>query len=92
MSKQKPRQQSKQQLEGEQNLYSNNNLLTLSEAAKDSPYSAEYLSLLARKNKLRCIKKGKVWHTTNACKERPNILLFSGADPFVKNVLMKIIF
>ncbi|PJC40630.1 MAG: hypothetical protein CO042_02795, partial [Parcubacteria group bacterium CG_4_9_14_0_2_um_filter_41_8] len=38
--------------------------IPLSEAAQNTPYSAEYLSLLARKGKLECVKKGKTWFTT----------------------------
>jgi hypothetical protein len=37
--------------------------LPLSEAAKHTPYSAEYLSLRARQGKLRAIKIGKIWVT-----------------------------
>ncbi|MBI2175205.1 MAG: hypothetical protein HYU35_00525 [Parcubacteria group bacterium] len=43
--------------------------LPLTEAAKNTPYSAEYLSLLARKKKLRAKKIGKDWHTTRAAVE-----------------------
>jgi|GEM_PF-5753566 len=38
--------------------------LTLSEAASLTPYSSAYLSYLARKGKLRCIKFEDNWHTT----------------------------
>jgi len=37
--------------------------IPLSEAAKYTPYSAEYLSLRARQGKLRAIKIGKIWVT-----------------------------
>ena len=37
--------------------------ISLSEAAKYTPYSAEYLSLRARQGKLRAIKIGKIWVT-----------------------------
>jgi hypothetical protein len=37
--------------------------IPLSEAAKYTPYSAEYLSLRARQGKLRAIKVGKIWVT-----------------------------
>ena len=37
--------------------------LSLSEAAKYTPYSAEYLSLRARQGKLKAIKIGKIWVT-----------------------------
>ena len=36
--------------------------ISLAEAAKDSPYSQEYLSLLARKGRLDAIKLGRNWH------------------------------
>lgn len=39
-------------------------LLPLSEAAKGTPYSAEYLSLLARRGMLDAVKIGRVWMTT----------------------------
>jgi Fic family protein len=46
--------------------------ITLGEAARpvlaggpgDTPYSQEYLSLLARKGRLEAIKRGRVWYTT----------------------------
>lgn len=41
-------------------------LLTLTEAAKQSPYSAKYLNLLARSGKLDAVKQGRNWHTTLA--------------------------
>ncbi|MBI2050173.1 MAG: helix-turn-helix domain-containing protein, partial [Parcubacteria group bacterium] len=43
-----------------------NKYLPLSEAAELTPYSAEYLSLLARDGKLSAIKKGRQWVTTRA--------------------------
>jgi len=36
--------------------------ISLAEAAKDSPYSQEYLSLLARKGRIDAIKLGRNWH------------------------------
>ena len=36
--------------------------ITLAEAAKNTPYSQEYLSLLARKGKIEAIKIGRNWH------------------------------
>lgn len=39
-------------------------LLPLSALAKDTPYSAEYLSLLARKGMLDAVKVGRVWKST----------------------------
>ncbi len=38
--------------------------ITLGEAAQGTPYSQEYLSLLARKGRLEAIKRGRVWYTT----------------------------
>jgi Fic family protein len=38
--------------------------IPLREAAQGTPYSQEYLSLLARKGRLEAIKRGRVWHTT----------------------------
>lgn len=38
--------------------------ISLQEASKISPYSQEYLSLLARKRKLKCKKFGRTWYTT----------------------------
>jgi len=38
--------------------------LSLAEAAKLTPYSAEYLSLLARKGFIAAVKIGKDWHVT----------------------------
>jgi Fic family protein len=38
--------------------------MPLREAAKATPYSQEYLSLLARKGRLEAIKRGRVWYTT----------------------------
>lgn len=39
-------------------------LITLSQAATSTPYSAEYLSLLARKNRITAIKLSRDWFTT----------------------------
>jgi hypothetical protein len=39
-------------------------LLSLSEASKNTPYSADYLSLLVRKNKLAGEKKDGKWYTS----------------------------
>jgi Fic family protein len=38
--------------------------LPLREAAKLTPYSQDYLSLLARTGRLEAVKRGRVWHTT----------------------------
>ena len=40
--------------------------ITLREAAEDTPYSQDYLSLLARKGRLDAVKRGRVWFTTRA--------------------------
>jgi excisionase family DNA binding protein len=48
--------------EQKQNL----NLLTLKEAAEMSPYSADYLNLLARKGKIRAVKIGRDWLITRS--------------------------
>lgn len=42
------------------------NWIPLAEAAQFTPYSAEYLSLLARKGRLVAKKVNGVWHTTRA--------------------------
>lgn len=39
-------------------------LISLSEAAEATPYSAEYLSLLSRKGRLPAIKISRDWLTT----------------------------
>ncbi|MGI0065152.1 MAG: Fic family protein, partial [Nitrosotalea sp.] len=39
-------------------------LLSLSKLAKGTPYTADYLSLLARKGRIDAIKQGKIWKTT----------------------------
>jgi Fic family protein len=36
----------------------------LAQAAEDTPYSQEYLSLLARKGRLEALKRGRAWYTT----------------------------
>jgi hypothetical protein len=41
-----------------------NKYLSLSEAAELTPYSKEYLSLLARRGLLAATKIGKDWHVT----------------------------
>ncbi len=43
--------------------------IPLREAAKGTPYSQEYLSLLARKGRLEAIKRGRVWYTTRRAVE-----------------------
>lgn len=44
--------------------YDKSDYITLAEAAKQSPYSQEYLSLRARQGKLRAVKRGRTWYTT----------------------------
>lgn len=39
-------------------------LIPLHEAAMATPYSQEYLSLLARMGRLEAVKRGRVWYTT----------------------------
>jgi len=38
--------------------------IPLRKAAQGTPYSQEYLSLLARKGRLEAIKRGRAWYTT----------------------------
>jgi hypothetical protein len=38
--------------------------ISLSDAAEGTPYSQEYLSLLARTGKLEAVKRGRTWFTT----------------------------
>ncbi len=38
--------------------------IPLREAAEGTPYSQEYLSLLARRGRLEAVKRGRVWYTT----------------------------
>jgi Fic family protein len=38
--------------------------IPLREAAEGTPYSQEYLSLLARSGKIEALKRGRVWYTT----------------------------
>jgi Fic family protein len=46
-----------------------NQFLTLAEAAKMTPYSQEYLSLLARRGTIGATKIGKDWHITSRALE-----------------------
>jgi Fic family protein len=41
-----------------------NEWIPLREAAQGTPYSQEYLSLLARTGKLEAVKRGRTWYTT----------------------------
>ncbi len=45
-------------------------LIALPEAAKGTPYSAEYLSLLARRGLLEAVKVGRAWTTTKSAVKR----------------------
>ena len=45
-------------------LLATNDLLSISEAAKLTPYSAEYLSLLARQGRMPAVKISRNWLTT----------------------------
>jgi Fic family protein len=38
--------------------------ISLTQAAEGTPYSQEYLSLLARQGRIEAIKRGRVWYTT----------------------------
>ena len=38
--------------------------IPLREAAQGTPYSQEYLSLLARNGRLEAVKRGRIWYTT----------------------------
>jgi Fic family protein len=40
--------------------------IPLREAAEGTPYSQEYLSLLARTGRIEAVKRGRVWYTTRA--------------------------
>ena len=43
--------------------------IPLAQAAEDTPYSQDYLSLLARRGRLEAIKRGRNWHTTRRAVE-----------------------
>lgn len=47
-----------------QNIFREPGYISLTEAAKISPYSQEYLSLLSRRGKLKAKKFGRNWYTT----------------------------
>ena len=46
-----------------------NEWLPLRKATKFTPYSQDYLSLLARTGRLEAVKRGRVWHTTRQALE-----------------------
>jgi len=48
----------------------NKQFISLAEAAKGTPYSQEYLSLLARRGKIEAFKLGRNWLTTREAIER----------------------
>ena len=64
MRKQKKEKQSISDTVIEQKNYQESNLVNLSSLSSETPYSAEYLSLLCRKGKLKAVKKGKTWYST----------------------------
>jgi hypothetical protein len=47
-------------------LLGSGDLLSIAQASEQTPYSAEYLSFLARKGKLPAIKLARNWLTTRA--------------------------
>lgn len=44
--------------------FASGKLISISEAAQNTPYTAEYLTLLARKGKLKAVKISRDWLTT----------------------------
>jgi hypothetical protein len=48
----------------QQSMIASGGLISICEAATHTPYSAEYLSLLARKGKLKAVKVSRDWLTT----------------------------
>jgi hypothetical protein len=50
----------------QQLFFASGKLLTMSQASRLTPYSAEYLGLLARRGKLKAIKFSRDWLTTEA--------------------------
>lgn len=49
-----------------QRLLTSGQLISVAQAAKNTPYSAEYLSLLARKGRIGAVKIARDWLTTRA--------------------------
>src|ERR1035437_2804590 len=45
-------------------MLADGNFISISQAAKSTPYTAEYLSLLARKGRLKAVKINRDWITT----------------------------
>lgn len=52
--------------EQERQLLVKGDLISMSKASKLTPYSAEYLSLLARKGRLPAVKLSRDWLTTSS--------------------------
>ena len=50
--------------EEKRQFFASGNLISISVAAQATPYSAEYLSLLARIGKLKAVKISRDWLTT----------------------------
>ena len=48
----------------QQSFFASGKMLPMAQAAKLTPYSAEYLSLLARKGSLPAVKLSRDWLTT----------------------------
>ena len=55
--------------------------LPLSELARDSSHSAEYLALLIRKGRLAGTKRGGRWHSTRAALARYEAEVAAGVVP-----------
>ncbi len=55
--------------------------IPLREAAQGTPYSQEYLSLLARLGRLDALKIGRMWHTTRRAVEEYRRSVGGGAKP-----------
>jgi hypothetical protein len=80
----------------QQLLLASGQLVTLNQAAQDTPYSPEYLSLRARQGKLKAVKLGRDWMTTRdivrayVCKQRERqAQLYSKFQSFEKIHLPK---
>lgn len=58
----------------------NDDWVPLREVAQGTPYSQEYLSLLARRGSLEAIKRGRVWYTTRQAVAVYRQSLESGQD------------
>ena len=49
-----------------QKFIASEDLVSINQAAKLTPYSAEYLGLLARKGKIKAVKISRDWLTTHS--------------------------